>query len=155
MQRTVSNSAVSAPERRAIPAFKVVVAYEDFATGLEAKRACDFVSASFTHEWTVLSQMWKFELLGVAELRQLAAQAATMANLIIVACHGDRELPADVKTWIETWRASKGDAVGLIGLFDCPPGQAKPACVTQAYLEHVAQKSHMDFLAAQVPEIPD
>jgi hypothetical protein len=135
---------------RGIPVFSVVIAYEDFATGNEAKRACDFVSASFTHHWRVLSQMWKFDLLEVAELRELAAQDAALADLIIVACHHDHELPAGVKAWIETWRAYKAEAVGLIGLFDCPPGQAKDGRATQNYLKHVAQQSHMQFLIAQV-----
>jgi hypothetical protein len=150
MQKRVSCSSAACPRPEAAPGFTVVIVYEDFGTGIDAKRACNFLAASFTHQWHVVRHMWKFELLGVDELREIAAQDAAMADLIIIACHREHDLPADVKKWVETWRAYQGEAVGLIGLFDGAPGGANHACVTQAYLKHIAKQSHLEFLAAQV-----
>jgi hypothetical protein len=119
--------------------------YEDFRAARQAKQAYDFLVANLTNEWQITSQMWKFELLRIPDLRALAAEDAMLTDLIIVSCNGDGELPADVRTWIEMSLGSKADAVALVALLDCQPGQAERAQVTQAYLEHVAQRAHMEF----------
>jgi hypothetical protein len=125
--------------------FRVVIAYEDFGTASQAKRAYDFLVANLTHEWQVTRQMWKFDLLRLPELRELAAEDAVLADLIIVSCSGDGELPADVRAWMEMWLGHKSDAVALIALLDCPPGQAEGAQATRTYLERVAQRARMEF----------
>ena len=71
-----------------IPVFSVVIVYEDFQTGKQAKRACDFLVANLSHEWQVTSQMWKFDVLSIPELGDIAATDAALANLIIVSCRG-------------------------------------------------------------------
>lgn len=130
---------------KAVPTFRVVIVYEDFRTAAQAKRAYDFLAANLTHEWQVTSQMWKFELLRIPELREMAANDAAKANLIIVSCHGDEELPAGVTDWIEMWQGEKGEPVALVALFDRPPEQAEHARATQACLERVAKRGHMEF----------
>lgn len=70
---------------------------------------------------------------------------AVLADLILVSCHGGGELPAGVHAWIEMWLGHKSDAVALVALLDCPPGQVEGAQVTQAYLERVAQRAHLEF----------
>jgi hypothetical protein len=127
------------------PVFNVVLVFEDFNTGKRAKRAYDFLAANLTHEWQLISQMWKFEVLSIPELRELAAKDAAMANLIIVSSRGDRELPDPVKDWIEMWLGYGGDAVALVALFDSPPEQARHARATQTYLERVARRGQMEF----------
>jgi hypothetical protein len=128
-----------------VPIFSVVIAFEDFDTGRQGKRAYDFLVANLSHEWRVTSQMWKFEVLSIPELREMAASDAASAKLIIISSRGDRELPVDVKEWIELWRGYQGDTVGLITLFHCPTEQLKYAKATQAYLESVARRGHMEF----------
>lgn len=132
-------------DREDVPVFSVLIAYEDFATGTHANRACDFLVANLSHEWRVTSQMWKFDVLKVPELQKMAAKDAAMANLMIISSRGDRELPADVKSWLETSLEYEGDTVALIGLFGCPPEQSLHAQATQAYLFGVAQRGHKTF----------
>jgi hypothetical protein len=103
------------------------------------------VVANLTHEWQVTSQMWKFDLLRVPELRELAAEDAVLADLIIVSCNADGELPAGVRAWIEMSLGSQAKAVALVALLDCPPGEVERARNTQTYLERVAQRAHMEF----------
>jgi hypothetical protein len=145
MQNAAKQRSVSARGGKVVPTFRVVTVYEDFRTARQAKQAYNFLATNLTHEWQVTSQMWKFDLLRIPELRELAAEDAALADLIIVSCHGDGELSADVRTWIEMWLGYKADAVALVALLDCPPGQAERAQATQAYLERVAQRAHMDF----------
>ena len=145
MQSAAYQPPVVSSEREDIPVFSVVIVYEDFRTGKQAKQACDFLEENLSHEWQVTSQMWKFEVLSIPELREIAAKDAAMANLIIVSSRGDGELPADVKGWIEMWRGYKDGAVALVALFDRPPEQAEHAQATHAYLERVAKRGRMEF----------
>jgi hypothetical protein len=145
MQNAAKQRSVSSSGGKVVPTFRVVNVYEDFTAAAQAKRAYDFLVANLTHEWRVTSQMWKFDLLCIPELRELAAEDAALADLIIVSCHGDGELSADVRAWIEMWLGYKADAVALVALLDCPPGQAEHAQATRAYLERVAQRAHLEF----------
>ena len=130
---------------KVVPTFRVVIAYEDLRTARQARQTYDFLVANLTHEWRVTSQMWNFGLLRIPELRALAAEDAMQADVIIVACNGDGELPADVRTWIEMALGSRTDAVALVALLNCPPGQAERAPGIQAHLERIAQRAHMEF----------
>ena len=145
MQSVATHPPLASLDGEDVPVFSVVIAFEDFDTGRQAKRAYDFLVANLSHEWRVSSQMWKFEVLSIPELREMAASDAASAKLIIISSRGDRELPADVKEWIELWRGYQGDTVGLITLFHCPAEQLKHAKATQAYLESVARRGHMEF----------
>jgi hypothetical protein len=145
MQSAAIQPPVVSTSREGAPVFSVVLVFEDFSTGKRAKRAYDFLAANLTHEWHVVSQMWKFEVLGIPELREMAAKDAAMANLIIVSSRGDRELPAHVKDWIETWLGYRGEAVAIVALFDSPPERAGQAQATQTYLEGVAKRGQLEF----------
>jgi hypothetical protein len=145
MQNAAKQRSVSSSGGKVVPTFRVVIVYENSSNVRQAKQAYDFLVANLTHEWQVTSRMWKFDLLRIPELRELAAEDALLADLIIVSCNGNGELPAHVRTWIEMTLGSMPDAVALVALLDCPPGQAERAQVTQAYLERVAQRAHMEF----------
>jgi hypothetical protein len=145
MESVATQPPAASADRAGAPVFSVVVVFEDFSTGERARRAYDFLAANLTHEWQISSQMWKFELLAIPELREMAANDAATANLIIVSSRGDRELPAHVKDWIEMWLGCRGHAVALVALFDSPPEQAEHAQPAQTYLARVAKRGRMEF----------
>jgi hypothetical protein len=145
MQRAATRPPVASPDLEEIPVFSVVIAYEDYTTGRQAKRACDLLVANLNHKWEVSRQMWKFGVLSLPELRQMAAEDAAMANLIIVSSRGDRGLSVEVKAWIEMWLGYEGEAVALVALFNCPLEQAEHAQATQAYLAGAAKRGHLEF----------
>jgi hypothetical protein len=145
MQSVATHGALNGSDRMDIPVFSVVIAFEDFDTGKRANRAYDFLVANLSQEWRVTSQMWKFEVLGIPELRQMAAEDVASANIIIISSRGDRELPTDVKAWIELWLGYRGDPVALFALFDCAPEQTQHAKATQTYLKRVAKRGRMEF----------
>jgi hypothetical protein len=147
MQSVTSQRSPSSSGRSVVPAFRVVIVYEDFITAKRAKQAYEFLVANLTREWRVVCQMWKFELLRLPALRRLAAEDAALADVIIVSCRAEGELPADLRAWVKMWLDYKGDNVALIALLDCPPGQAEHAQATQAYLERIAQRAHMEFFS--------
>jgi hypothetical protein len=145
MQSAANHPSVASSGVEDIPVFSVVIAYEDSMTGKQAKRAYEFLAANLSHEWQVTRQMWKFEVLGIPELREMAATDAAMASLIIVSSRGDQELPADARAWIEKSLGYKGDTVALVALFDRPPEQAEHARATQNYLARMAKRGHMEY----------
>jgi hypothetical protein len=145
MRNAATCQPLDSPRAEAAPVFSVVIAYEDFHAGKQAKQAYDFLVENLSHEWQVTSQMWKFDVLSVRELREMAARDAAMADLIIVSTNSQGEFPADVKTWIEMWLGYRGGAVALVALFNQPPKHAEQARMTQAYLEGVANRGQMEF----------
>lgn len=129
------------------PPFSVVVAYEDFDTGKHAQKTCDFVMEHLDADRRFVSQMWKFDALAVPSLREIAAKDATLADLVFISCHGTRDLPIDVKAWIELWLGLQGAAFALVGLFDRPNERTDQVRSIQDYLASVARRGQMEFFA--------
>ena len=128
------------------PVFNVVIAYEDFDTGKHAKETYDFLVHNLGRECRFANQMWKFDVLGIPKLREMAAKDALMADIIIISCHGGHDLSADVKAWITSWTHGGSNAVALVALF----GNASPYSESElirAYLADVAKGARMEFFA--------
>ena len=135
------------------PFFNVVIVYEDFAAGKHAQETYDFLINQLGREYIFTNQMWKFDILGNAKMREMAVKDAVAADLIIISTHGDA-LPSEVKTWIDRWTSEKGHAMALVNLIDHPNGSEMDCAILINYLEGVARKSHMDFFS-QPDQWPD
>ena len=98
--------------------------------------------------------MWKFEVLGNAKMKEMAVKDAAAADLIIISSHGIGELPVEVKSWIDQWRARKGNAMALVALVDRPQAESFEQASIRAYLQGVARRAGMDFFA-QPDDWPD
>lgn len=97
----------------------VVMVYEDYATGLRAKRLYDNLCRQLEPECEVNQSMWKFEVLAVPRLGTVAAEEAAEADMVIISLSGESELPGRVKDWLETWVGEKaGQSSALVALFD-------------------------------------
>ena len=64
------------------PVFSVVITYEDFETGKNARRTYDFLAQQLGSECQFTSQMWKFEVLTISKLREMAAKDAAAADIM-------------------------------------------------------------------------
>lgn len=140
------------PEVR--PAFNVVIAYEDFAAGKHAQETYDYLINQLGHDFHFNNQMWKFDILENSKMRELAIKDATESDLIIVSTHGSGELPAGVKSWIESWVQDKGHAMALVTLVDRPKDLFKEDVSIRAYLQDAAKRAKVDFFA-QPDDWPD
>jgi hypothetical protein len=148
MQCVLSSSTLlDASDLDAKPTFNVVIAYEDFDTGKHAKKTYDFLVENLGRECQFTNQMWKFDVLSIPKLREMAANDAVMADIIIISCHGSDELPEPVQAWIESWMAEKGSANALVALFDCPHEDFLKTRRIRNYLAEVAEKAGMEFFA--------
>ncbi len=117
MTRSLHLTSLESPEVDTNPTLNVVIAYEDLETGKRAKKIYDFLVENLGHDCQFTNQMWKFELLGIPKLREMAAQDAMMADIVIISCHG-AELPSDFKAWVELWAAEPNHPIALVALFD-------------------------------------
>lgn len=122
----------------------VVIAYEDFEMGKQGKNTYDRLVDQLSHEFKFSSHMWKFDVLTVPKLKEMAARDAAMADIIIIAAHGDAELPVAVKSWIEMALAEGIQAIGLVGLFDRNAAADNPCRV---YLGSIAQMANLEFFS--------
>jgi len=94
-----------------------------------------------------------FTELGVPQLRAIAASEAALAHLIIISVHHAESLPDGVKSWIDLWLGQRNNRRSvLLALFD-PIYQGTSSSI-KAYLEEVAKRGGMEFLAKS-EEAPD
>ncbi len=124
MQYVLTSRLLGSSDLNASPTFNVVIAYEDFDTGKHARKTYDFLVENLGPQCHFTNQMWKFDVLRIPKLREMAANDAVLADLIIVSSHGGEELPGPVKAWLESWLAQKGNPIALVALFDCPPEES-------------------------------
>ncbi len=129
------------------PAFDVVIAYEDLETGKHAKKTYDFLLEHLGLNCQFTNQMWKFDVLNIPKLCDMAARDAAAADIVIISCHGRTDLPQQVKTWIEKWQVEKGNAIALVALFDSPNENIHQTLEIREFLCGVAKAAHMEFFA--------
>ena len=146
MQHTAFYSPIGSSDLESDPIFNVVIAYEDFETGKQAKETYDFLVNNLRHECRFENQMWKFDVLGIPKLREMAAKDALNADIIIFSCHGAHDLSADVEAWINAWVHGQSNAIALVALFgadcqDCDNNSIRN------YLAGVARCAQMEFFA--------
>jgi hypothetical protein len=144
MRKAIVSSPLKVPKHLQ-PGFNVVIAYEDFETGKHAKRIYDFLVEQLNDECVFNNEMWKFDVLAVAKLRDMAAKDAAAADVIIVSVHGTSELPGDVKSWVEIGLTERTQAIALVALFESPERPA--AASTRNFLADAARRAGIAFFA--------
>lgn len=150
MQHTAFHSPIGSSDLEADPVFNVVIVYEDFAAGKHAKETFDFLVSNLGHQCRFSNQMWKFDVLALPKLREMAAKDALAADIIIISCHGNHNLSSDVKAWINSWLYEQNNAIALVALFSDanPNGESQHI---RAYLAEVASRAQMEFFAQPTP----
>jgi hypothetical protein len=127
------------------PVFKIIIAYETFATGLRAKEVTERLNSQLKPEFEVKCDVWKFELLGHAQLRALAASEAVDADLIILSCHAGGDLAPNVSKWVEAWLPRKREnPAALVVLIDQDREFEEPSPLL-SYLRDAASRGGLDF----------
>ena len=144
MQNVLKFPAPGRPEHDSSSAFNVVIAYEDFETGKHAKKTYDYLAEHLGRDCQFSQQMWKFDVLAVPKLRDIAARDAAAADIIIVSAHGTNPLPDEVTSWIQMWLAEGCRAIALVALFDSEEYLDNPA---RAQLAAAARRGGMEFFS--------
>jgi hypothetical protein len=141
VMQSLSLPAFGSSDGESNPALNVVIAYEDLETGKRAMKTYEFMVQQLGEEWLFANQMWKFDVLAVPKLKEIAAKDAAAAEIIIVSAHEGHELPPQVKAWIDLWLSYNTEASALVGLFD---GNTE-ANTVRTYLADVARRAQIEF----------
>lgn len=123
------------------PSLNVVIAYEDLETGKRAMKTYDYLIEHVGDQCLFSNQMWKFDVLAVPKLKEIAAKDAAAADIIIVAAHEGNELGPEVKSWIELWLSYKRRTSAMVGLF----GDESIDAPVRNYLASVAKRAKIEF----------
>ena len=131
----------------------VVVVFQEEEVREKAVKFCDRLIERFwaSHEFDL--NWWSFDSLEDGRGARDASLKAIEADLIVFASKPAEEIPAFVKSWVETWVGQRGDREGaLVGLMD--PG-AGAGCVPDqfVYLRNVAHRGGMDYLTQMPGEL--
>lgn len=146
MQRTLTFPPADSPDMESNPVFNVLIAYEDFEAGKHAKETYDFLAENLGRECHLTNQMWKFDVLSIPKLREIAVRDATMADIILLSSHGE-PLPDYVCKWIESWLMQGTHSLALVALFGPSEAQNGAAASLRQYLADVAKRGRMEFFA--------
>ncbi len=93
---------------------KVVVVYEDFATGIRAKNAFDRLLSRMGEMSDFDMNLWRFDLLGDQKLSAVAANEAAGADLIMLSAHGGADLPVSIKIWLGRWLSKRDNKASAL-----------------------------------------
>ncbi len=137
----LSLPAFGSSDAEANPALTVVIAYEDLETGKRAMKTYDYLVEHLGDQCLFSNQMWKFDVLVVPKLKEIAAKDAAAADIIIVSAHEGNDLPPEVKAWAELWLSYRARPSALVGLFE---GESVDFPVRD-YLASVAKRANIEF----------
>jgi len=146
MRHTPIVSPAAPSEFDGTSAFNILIAYENFAAGKNAKQTYDLLAAELNPDCRCSNQMWKFDVLNIPKLREMAAQDARVADIIIISCSGD-DLPQSVKDWIEDWIPQAHNALALVALFDSSGPGAGDSWAVRTFLMEMARRNGLEFFA--------
>ena len=125
----------------------VVIAFEDAAAGKHATAFYEHLKERLGGEFDITRYQWSFALLGDPAVREAAAHDAGTADIVIIATHGDAELPEDVDLWFQGWIGRNAGPMALVALFDCPARCSESREDLRASLARIAHTGGMDFFA--------
>lgn len=133
-------------------AIKVLIVYEDFATGQHAMSASKRLFGELTRDFESQASFWKFDVLRVPTMRQLAAQDAIEADVVVIAAHAGQALPADLKSWLQSCLDQKAPGVTtLVAMLGVGGQTANCGSQAHCYLKEVAQKRGLHLLIQTFP----
>ncbi len=98
------------------PLLDVMILYEDFGTGLRAKRSLDLLPGQLRANAKLSTKLWRIQLLADPLLSEQAAMEAAAADVIILSVHGQSALPAEVEAWLSCWLRYKQQRSYALGV---------------------------------------
>lgn len=131
--------------------FHVLVAYDELASGIQARDLCDRLAQSFkpSRPWTF--SFWSLAALGFPLLAREAADEAAQAHLLIVAVNGEAILPPHLKSWISrSARRVRAHAGALVAQFHGILPMNYELSPAYTCLKHIADDAAVEFFSEVV-----
>jgi hypothetical protein len=80
-----------------------VIVYENLVSAARALRACEFLRGEIGDPVALQINIWRMGLLEDGDSRRAAANACSLADVVIVSASGRIEIPAAFRHWIDAW----------------------------------------------------
>ncbi len=126
---------------------KVLVAYEDFRIGQWTKRLFDRLQCRMEPGRFLSVLLWKFDVLRFSQLRDIAADDADEAQLIVFAVHKNAGVPPFVKAWIRQWLPRKNNhPCATLVLVQEPNDSGATGDKLESYLQEAALGAGVDIV---------
>jgi hypothetical protein len=147
----VSPPASSPPVTDGKPVYNLVIIYENATTGKRANHFCEQLIQELGEATLGIKDLWSFRVLDIPHVRRSAAEAAAMADVVILALDGHDDLPDGIKTWVEQWGgqvAARPVAQSpiLIALFGAADDKQKSVGSMRTFLGAIAETAGLTFL---------
>lgn len=152
-QQIINKSEAKVPRGKCIAVIYETPAIREHAVGFCERLGQEQKPAQMETNW------WSFQLLGQPGSRSNAVEKAAAADVVIFAMNAGRDLPEEIKLWIEHWLNKRGEREGaLVGLV-MREDPREMASFREIYLRHAARRAGMDYLSHAAPTasqaIPD
>ena len=127
----------------AAPNLNLTIIYESIEEGKRAKRFSDQFIAEVPVDRPVELHLWNFGVLGIPEVRNVAASTAAVADIVILSMSGTTPLPAHAVEWIEMWIwLIDGRRPAVVALF---ADHHRQGAAIRAYLRRNVVSKKLDF----------
>lgn len=138
------------------PGCRVLLAYENFVTGLQGRQMCEWIAEKMAGEATLTVAMWRADLFTFPALARTAARQAADADIVIVAAHTRAALVPGLAAWLAEWAGARQAGPGaLVAVFGPVAGAAPPDETGAAELRQAAARTGRAFFCAGAPEWRD
>ena len=121
--------------------------YEDSATRDHAAFVATHLAARLGGEIKLQMTWWRIHSLSDPRIGWEATEAAVAADVIVFALHAGREVPPEMRNWVESWVDSRettlGAIAGLVGITATPDNWVSPR---HQFLHQLATRAGMDYL---------
>lgn len=113
---------------------------------------CTQIAEQLGGECRLGNRVWSFDVLAIPEIRNVAASAAAMADLVVVSASGLHDLPDTVTEWVDMWLwlIDQGDPAMVLLL----GADTRRGASLRGHLRHAAQQNRVPFFSSTLPLEP-
>ena len=153
MTTSVTNGVVDAtmaahPAPETNPGLSVVVAYGDAPAARRALHLLDDAAHAEGEQVSLCPQLWRFDVLEVAQCRAEATLLAVQADLLIITTSNKANLPAPIQAWIRACLNQKqGHAAAVVALLGPADDADPPGSPRLEFLSAAATAAGLGFFA--------
>ena len=123
--------------------FRMLSIYDSEAANREATDASNLVLRELGDSIEADRSIWDLDSLDTSTFRQLAAEEAARADVIVIALAGE-EPSKSLKQWVAEWQQNRELSGGLLALI--PAGDSETGGNLATFLYETAVTANMDFL---------
>lgn len=130
---------------------KATMLYDDLDSGSAAKALLDRATRSAGQEFEWRVRPWRFDALLSSALADEAQREAADADLILMAAHRCRALPAAVMEWLEQWAVRRTASDAAVAVLWCTGSEQASAAPAEGALRELAGRYGLHFVSGFEP----